>query len=172
MLRLVKIEFAMLLMLLSCSSLFANTKIFLLPEVEIGSSELRIGDIAVIEGPEASAIYDVVLAVRINSSIIIDKREIKSVLTERSFYGFSIFGNGVRVTFTSGSGSEGEVKNENIINNGDPVELTLYKNGVRVEVKGVSLASGAVGDTVRVRIGKGKILNAVIRSKGRVSLEL
>ena len=72
----------------------------------------------------------------------------------------------------SGSDKEGEAKKENIVNNGDTVEVTLLKNGVRVEVMGVSLAGGAIGDRVRVRIGKGKILHGIVKGRGRVLLEI
>jgi len=172
MIRLVKIFFAMLLVLLMYSSIFANTKIYLLPEVEIRGNILTIGHIAVIEGPDSSSLFNLELTGRKSGSVIIDKREIQSFLTGKDFSKFTIFGNGVRVTFTGETDKESGLSRENVINSGDTVELTLFKNGVRVEVQGISLAGGAIGDTVRVRVGKGRVLNGIVKGRGRVLLEI
>jgi len=172
MIRVVKILCAMLLVLVMFSSSSANTKIYLLPEVDISGNILKIGDIAVIEGPESSSVFNLVLTGRKSGSVIIDKREIQAALTEKAFSRFTIFGNGVRVTFTRESEKEAELIKENVIKTGDSVELTLFKNGVRIEVQGLSLAGGAIGDTVRVRVGKGRVLNGVVKGRGRVLLEI
>ncbi len=172
MIRVVKIFCSMLFVLLIYSSSFANTRIYLLPEVKISGNSLKIGDIAVVEGPESSSVFNLVLTEKRSGSVIIDKREIQTFLTEKDFSKFTIFGNGVRVTFSSDSEKDAEVSRENVINSGDTVELTLFKNGVRVEVQGQSLAGGAIGDTVRVRVGKGRVLNGIVKGRGRVLLEI
>ena len=172
MIRVVKIFSAMLIVLILFSSSFADTRIYLLPEVDISGDSLKIGDIAVIEGPESSSIFNLVLTGKKSGSVIIDKREIQAFLTGKAFSKFTIFGNGVRVTFSRESEKEAEAGRENVINTGDTVEITLFKNGVRVEVQGLSLAGGAIGDTVRVRVGKGRVLNGVVKGRGRVLLEI
>lgn len=172
MIRLVKIAAVFFIIFGISQSLYAFSRIYLLPEVEVGGADLKMSDIAVIEGKDSTLLYDIDISGIAEKKELIDKREIHGIITGMGFSGFVIYGNGVRIS--SSKITEDFVKSEKdlVIQKGDPVKISVIKNGVTVEMQGESLSPGAIGESVKVRINKNKVLTGTAANKGRVFLEL
>jgi hypothetical protein len=171
--RLAAIMFSVILISVFTGDIYANSKIYLLPEVEKGNGSLRMSDIAVIEGPEAVSIYDLEIpAAYVKSAGIIDKSDIYEIISKSGFSGFVIFGNGVRVNVRKKSYSLPGSMKDYAVKKGESVDIVVLKNGVRIELQGESLSHGETGETVRVMSGKKKVLSGTVAGKRRVILEL
>lgn len=172
MIRFVKIAAVFSIILGISQSLYAFSKIYLLPEVEVSGADLKMSDISVIEGKDSALLYDINISGIAEKKGIVDKREIHGIITGMGFSSFVIYGNGVRIS--SSKITEEFLKPEKnlVIQRGDPVKISVVKNGVTVEMQGKSLSSASIGERVKIRINKNKVLTGTAASKGQVFLEL
>ena len=154
-------------------NIYAISKIYLLPEVHIDNESLRMSDIAIIEGPDASSIYDLEIpGYYAKKTGIIDKSKVYDIISGSGYTGFVIFGNGVRINIPKKNYSLSGIKKEYAVKKGELVDLIVLKNGVKIEIKGEALSSGEIGETIKVKSGKKKVLNGTVAGKRRVVLEL
>lgn len=172
MIRLVKIAVIFSVILGISQSLFAFSRIYLFPEAEVSGETFKMSDIAVIEGKDSTLLYDIDIPGIAEKNRLIDKREIHEIISGMGFSEFVIYGNGVRVS--SSKIKEGFLKPEKdlTILKGDSVKVSVIKNGVLIEMQGESLSPGSIGESVKIRINKNKVLTGTVAGKGRVVLEL
>ena len=173
MFRIALIILSVLLISGFTDNIYAISKIYLLPEVQIDSESLKMSDIAIIEGPDSISIYDLEIpGSYVKRTGIIDKSKIYDIISDSGHTGFVIFGNGVRINIPKKNYGLSEINKDYAVKNGDSVDIVVLKNGVKIEIQGESLSRGEVGEIVKVRTGKKKILNGKVVGKRRVVLEL
>ncbi|MFA5518199.1 MAG: flagella basal body P-ring formation protein FlgA [Spirochaetota bacterium] len=172
MMRLVKIAVVFFIVFGISQSLYAFSKIYLLPEVEKSGADLKLSDIAIIEGKDSGLLSNIDISGIAEKKGLIDKREIHGIITDMGFSGFVIYGNGVRISNNKITEVFLKPEKDFIIQKGDPVKISVIKNGITVELQGKSLSSVSIGEGVKVRVNKNRVLTGTAASKGQVFLEL
>jgi len=162
-----------IIILLFTVNISADSKIYLLPEVERGGESLKMSHISVIEGSDAGSIYELEIpGSYVKGSGIIDKSDIYEIISGSGYSGFIIFGNGVRINPRVENYSLNVTEKEYAVKKGESVDIVVLKNGIRIELQGESISQGEIGETVRVMAAKKRILTGIVAGKRRVVLEL
>jgi len=83
-----------------------------------------------------------------------------------------VVGRVARVGLGSGQAVIAEhLRSPVVVKRGAQVEVTATIGQVTVTASGTALEDGAVGDTIRVKGGGGKLLEAVVSGEGRVTVK-
>lgn len=172
MIRFVKIAAVFCIIAGISQNLYAYSKIYLLPEVEVNGEVLRMSDIAVIEGNDSALLYEIEIPGIVEEKRIIDKREIHEIISKMGFSGFAIYGNGVSVNSSKIIEDLFKSEKDLVIKKGDSVKIAVIKNGVIIEMQGESLSPGSIGESVKVKLNRNKVLIGTVAGKGRIVLEL
>ncbi len=170
------IRFLLTLLLVSVvSSVYADTRIYLIPRVVSPGEELQLGRFARIETS--------VRGNRETGDILIDKslyedghigRGELSELLEKHIDGpFTVYGNGVAIVtdreFRRGMSGSGE---QVVVKKGKTVRLVVRRNGVAVEVIGEAMRDGRVGEIIPVKIDRSRTVNGTVSSRKLVIVML
>ncbi|GEM_PF-776117 len=165
----------LLLMLLLPLSASARVSIYLIPEVETYNRSLTLADIAGLEGDLDEQAGLLAIPPSLYKDLIVDRSELNDYLSMSLNRTFTIFGNGVKLSFKSNIPDESLViKDEKpvIVKKGENVDLVIRKKGISIEMSGKSLQNGTEDDEISVRLKNGKILKGKPLGAGRVAVHL
>ena len=163
---------AIFLMVLIPLSALGEVRIYLLPEVELSGNEVRLGDIAKIEGAEPGKIRELMLPESIYRDTLVDRKEINDFLSGRIPESFFIFGNGVKTHFLLPEKTVIEDEKILLVKKGQSVNLTVRKGPIIIEISGKALGDGYENDDVEIRIKNGRIIKGRALSEGKVAATL
>jgi len=157
------------------SILFAESVIYLKARSPY-KKNIKIGDIAKIESTTQTGINkiaSIVLNDSFASDNFIDKREILSALRNAGVDdNIVIIGNSTRLKKITTNEENGEVQKIIVLKKGDFVKYRIKKNGIKIEVSGVSMSNAGIGDTIRVRLKHNKIVRGIVVNKMLVERKL
>ena len=161
------------LLLLIPLSVSARTGIYLIPEVETDKTGIILSDIAGIDGDQIVSTGAVPIPQSMYKDMIIDRKELNDYLTEVLKVNYTVFGNGVKLTFKKASSDiikEEEEEKVVLVKKGENVELLVRNRGISIEVRGRAMQSGTVDDEIDVRLKNGKVFRGKPFAAGKVAV--
>jgi len=164
-----------LLLLLSGISVYADIRLYLLPEVEPAKGRLTIKDIARIDCDPAikKFLEDINISPLIQKDGYIDRREIGKLVRNYTMDLVLIYGNAVKVGRVHDSNYQEPKDDENFsIRSGDTLSVIINKNGISIEMPGTALEEGKMGDEILVKIKNSKRIKGIIKGEGIVEVIL
>jgi len=156
-------------------SVSARVNIYLIPEVETDKKNLILSDIASIDDDRITQAGKIIIPQLLYKDCLIDRKELNEHLASIINQSFTIFGNGVKISFKEEENSSLiDTKEEKpvIIKKGDLVELVVRNKKISIEMSGKSLDNGTEDDEISVRLKNGKILKGKPMGSGKVAVIL
>ena len=166
--------FAILLLLVPVS-VSARTGIYLIPEVETDKTGIVLSDIAGIDGEQLVSTGAIAIPQSMYKDMIIDRKELNDYLAEVLKVNYTVFGNGVKLTFKKAVNDViKEVKEEKtvLVKKGENVELLVRNRGISIEIRGRAMQSGTEEDEIDVRLKNGKVFRGKPFAAGKVAVRL
>lgn len=153
----------------------ARVTIYIIPEVEIVKKNLTLSDIARIDGDPVCKTGSIIIPQTMYSDFVIDRKELNDFLASELSEVFSVYGNGVKVTFKEEdkylfTASKEETKF--LVKKGETVELIVRNKGISIELTGKSMQNGTKDDEINIRLKNGKILKGKPLEAGKVAVYL
>ncbi len=149
----------------------ADISLYLYPRVNC-QEKLFVSHICMIEGdPET---VERVKGLQIDDALIsngyLDKQDIIKLLKENISERINIYGSGVRIIKQDGNAAASVKKTT--IRKGDIVRFQVANSLIRVEIQGIAMKDGALGEVIPVRLRGSKTASGKILSERIVELEL
>jgi aspartate 1-decarboxylase len=172
------IIYSLVFLLLPSVSLKADVKLYIMPRVYKGTAELRVMDIARIEGDrrDVERIGREVILSGYYSDGLVDRSELYRLVNGMTEGLISIYGSASRICDGSDmrkSGiSESKEQAVELVKNGDRVKVIVIKKRMRIEISGKARGSGSRGDEIEVRLKNKRSVRGTITGRGRVEIEL
>jgi len=160
---------AVLLIIVIPLTAIGQMRIYLLPEVELNKNDVKLGDIAKIEGEDSGKSGDLLLPKDIYQDSLIDRKEINDFLSGKISESFFIFGNGVKLVFSLPDEITIDQEKVAVIKKGQSVDLIVRKGPIIIEMTGRALKDGYENEDVEVRLKSGRIIKGKALSEGKVS---
>lgn len=156
--------FIILMLAIPFYSLYAEIKVYMLPEAEVRDSDVSVGDICKIEGSGSFKYISLIIPAGDYSDGIIDQSELKRFLQSSFNETVSVFGNGTRVTKLN---SDDDLKQKDTakswtIKKGQIVKVEVRNNNITITLTGKSLSNGNVDDEIEVKLVNGKKIRCII----------
>ncbi len=173
-----RIIYSLLFLVVPLASLKADVKLYLIPRVYKGTAELRVMDIARIEGDkkDVEAVGREVILSGYYSDGLVDRSELYRIVRGMTGGLISIYGSASRIhessDMTEGRLSESGEPAGVLVKNGDSVKVIVIKKRMRVEVTGRARGNGSRGDEIEVRLRNKRIVRGKITGKGKVEIKL
>jgi hypothetical protein len=173
-----RIVYSLLLLMVPFASLKADVKIYIMPRVYKGPAELRVMDVARIEGDkrDVEVIGREVILGGYYSDGLVDRSELYRIVRDLTDGLVSIYGSASRISDGSimikSHPSESKEAAVDLVKNGEIVKVTVVNKRMRIEVRGKAKGNGSQGDEIEVRLMNKRSVRGIITGKGRVEIEL
>ena len=166
-------SFFTLLLILIPALEAAPVNIFLKSHVEFPGGDLRIKDVASVEGDASTAkiIAEIAIDSGLYSDGYISRSELRSAISREYEGGMIIYGSGVRIESVSEKNITRNPGSAVVINGGRSVRAVLDRPNIRIEQRGTALRHGRQGDIIPVRLNSGKVISGRVIDSERVELE-
>ena len=153
----------------------ARVTIYIIPEVEIVKKNLTLSDIARIDGDPVCKTGSIIIPQAMYRDFVIDRKELNDFLASELSEVFSVYGNGVKVTFKEEDKylfTASKEVTRFLVKKGETVELIVRNKGISIELTGKSMQNGAKDDEINIRLKNGKILKGKPLEAGKVAVYL
>ena len=132
-------------------------------------NDVRITDVARINADTVTSkkIGALIVPDKLYKDGFIDRQEIMSLLNVNGFSDCLIYGNAIRIVEPR-MYSEARVPRVPVILRGATVTLIMKNKGIRLTIKGIAQENGSPGDSIKVRVRKGQIVNSKVIDKETV----
>lgn len=173
-----KIIYSLFFLVLPLVPLKADVKLYLIPRVFKGPGELRVMDIARIEGDrkDVEAVGREVILKSCYSDGMVDRSELYQIVREVTGGFVFIYGSASRISDGSipreSNVSETKGSAVDLVKKGDRVKVVVIKKRMRVEVTGRATGNGSEGDEIEVKLMNNRSIRGRITGKGRVEIIL
>jgi hypothetical protein len=166
-----RILFALILVLASAGTCFAEINIYLYSRVS-ANRDLVLSDAALVEGDEETA--GIVRSIPVDDSLLsdgyLDRKEIMELVKSRAGGRINVYGTGVRVIRQEGEGPS--TSTAVLVKKGAPVRFQVVNSNVRIEMAGIALRDGNQGDLIPVKLAGRKSAAGKIVDEKTVELNL
>ena len=172
--------FSICLLLFTALPLSAEVSLYMIPKIVFGSAEVRVGDIARIEGSSSIVrkVENIVVEKRYYQDGYIDRSELLSSIKGELNTSVYIYGSASRV-LKEGVGEKPSIGSfsgvhtgEPAVKNGDSVRVLIRKNGITVEIAGTASGSGSTGDMIQVHFKNRRRIMGKITGRRLVEVNL
>lgn len=142
---------------------FAEMQIYLFSTAQMTGEELRVKDIAFVDGTEEESgpVKEIALSDVMLRDTYIDRRELSLLLRKHDIKDFSIYGTAVKIV----PAAEQLAAQSPAIRSGDKVKVIVIRKNIKLELSGSALKDAEIGAKVVVRCGDKKISGIVKDSK-------
>ena len=148
-------------------SLSAEVRIYLLPKVEISNDDVRLLDIAKVygSGNDVISLNEIKISKDIYSDGFIEKSELLKIFKKNLNYSVIIYGSAVKIKFAANENIDKIGKPGFLVKKGDIIFFVVNNRGIRIEVKGVAMKNGRLGEVIQVKLKnrvrvRGKVINS------------
>lgn len=159
-----------LIIIFVCSDLYAAIRVYMLPQAEITGREIFVGDICKIEGPGAGRFLGFTIPPVLYSDSIIDKEELKNILSSVSGENISVFGNGTMIIFSEGTVVKDTSQQLLSIRKGETVRVEMKNGNIIIVLQGKSLDNGSIDDQIDVKLKNGKKVRCIVTGEKQVRM--
>ena len=155
-----KIILSIVFSLLAAPLAFAEMHIYMYSSAQMSTDELRVKDIAFVDGPEdeCSSVREIVIGDILLTDTYVDRRELSLLLRKHGIENFFIYGSSAKVS----SFFAADISNSTpAIKSGDKVKVVVTRKNIKLELTGSALKNANIGDRVVVRCGDKRISGTV-----------
>ncbi len=147
-----------------------DRSVYLYSRASAGAGGLRLADVGAIDADAESAasLGEARFDEKAFADGFVDRDEVAALLRSAGAPDVIVRGAGVRVTAAAAEIPAKEV----IVPKGGAVKFVVITGAVRITVPGTAAMDGAEGDTIGVKLRKGKTLRGVVRADGSVETRL
>ncbi len=158
-------------LILICSvDLFAVTRVFMFSRVHVDKKEVRLGDVARIEGEAARRLRALTVPDSVLHDNYIDRKEMSKILREELSGSFYLGGSGVKVLRNSSSNEKHSLTGT--VRRGNLIKIVVKNKNINLEVYGTVVRDSVIGSTVQVKLPGGRKISGLLVHRRRVLVEL
>lgn len=167
-----KVVSAILLVAACAVGAYADASLYLYPRAEMKAGGLAFSDIAIIESDmdTAARIGSAVISDALVSDGYLEESEIRQALAGMTNGRLSIYGSAVRVAVTAKPAPSADAAVA--VKKGAQVRFHVIRSCVRVEMSGIALQDGAVGEVIPVKLKGSAVSRGTVVNERTVELEL